>query len=79
MKFSVAPEGFKKICEEILDRGIPPLIDPYAKKEPFWTLIMPDGSVPDMIKVTLREWEDTMKMKWPHRPKLRAGVGDASK
>jgi hypothetical protein len=77
--YQTTPQGFKKLCEIILEREHPPLVDPYAKKEPFWTIVMPDGHVPDMIKVTLREWESTMGQRWPFNPKVRAGVGSASK
>ena len=79
MQVSTTPEGFKKLCEIVLKNGVPPLVDPKGEKEPFWTLVMPEGHVPDMVKITLMEWESTMGQRWPIRPKLRAGVGNASK
>ena len=61
LMLATTPQGFKKLCEIILKKGVPPLVDPKGEKEPFWTIVMPEGHVPDMVKITLMEWENTMK------------------
>lgn len=67
VKMRISEKGMRQICNQIKKQEVNPVVDPYGKIEPFWTVVLPEGKLPeydDAIKVTLAEYESIMKEKW---------------